>query len=210
MSHALSVGARKAFLFFATGLTSAMVAASVRSFVVSGQAVMGEPFAVYEQVALSRPVALSEQPTISEQPAISGRRESFADTRQVLPAFDRSSSLVPESDMAVSTKAPSVIMKHEVETPYISYGRASYHGHKSRTAGGQNAKIGDFTAAHPTLPVGTRVRVTNLFTENSVMVRINDRGPIVRGRIVDVSYSAAEQLGIVGKSVAHVRLEVVE
>ena len=191
MSRALSVDARKAFLLLATGLTSAAVAASVRSFVVSEQPVMAERFAVYEQVALS------------DQPA------SVA-TPEVLPAFDRSALFMPSTDMAAWAEAPSSTTKEAVETPYISYGRASYYGHKSRTARGETTDVADLTAAHPTLPFGTRVRVTNLFTGKSVTVRINDRGPFVRGRIVDLSYSAAEQLGIVGRGVAHVRLEVVE
>ena len=145
--------------------------------------------------------ALSEQPAISDQPA------SVA-TPEVLPAFDRSA--LSSTDMAAWPEAPSSTTKEAVETPYISYGRASYYGHKSRTARGENVNVGDLTAAHPTLPFGTRVRVTNLFTGKSVTVRINDRGPFVRGRIVDLSYSAAEQLGIVGRGVAHVRLEAVE
>ena len=197
MSRALSAGARKAFLLLATGLTSAAVAASVRSFVISEQPVMAERFAVYEQVALS------EQPAISDQPA------SVA-TPEVLPAFDRSALFMPSADIAAWAEAPSPTPKEAVETPYISYGRAGYYGHKSRTARGGNANVADLTAAHPTLPFGTRVRVTNLFTGKSVMVRINDRGPFLRGRIVDLSYPAAEQLGIVGKGVAHVRLEAVE
>ena len=198
MSRALSAGARKAFLFFAAFLASATVAASVRS--MSGK------------LAPSDNLILSEKPAVSEeQPAISERRTSVAAAAgEVLPAFDRSASLGPNTDMAVWTKAPAFTTEPEVEIPYISYGRASYHGHKSRTAGGENANMGDLTATHPALPLGTRARVTNLFTGKSVTVRINDRGPIVRGRIVDLSYSAAEQLGIVGRGVAHVRLEVVE
>jgi rare lipoprotein A len=198
MSRALSAGARKAFLFFAAFLASATVAASVRS--------------MSEKPALSDNLILFEKPAVSEeQPAISERRTSVATaTEDVLPAVDRSASLVPNTEMAVWTKAPAFTTEHEVEIPYISYGRAGYHGHKSRTTGGENANTGDLTATHPALPLGTRARVTNLFTGKSVTVRINDRGPIVRGRIVDLSYSAAEQLGIVGSGVAHVRLEVVE
>ena len=194
MSRARSAGARKAFLFFAAFLMSATVAASVRS--------MSEKPAISEKLVFS---AVSE-----EQPAVSEKRASVATTtREGLPAFDRSASSVPNTDMAAWTKAP-VSTEPEVKTSYISYGRASYHGHKSRTAGGENADMGDLTATHPALPFGTRARVTNLFTGKSVTVRINDRSPIVRGRIVDLSYSAAEQLGIVGKGVAHVRLEAVE
>jgi rare lipoprotein A len=65
------------------------------------------------------------------------------------------------------------------------------------------------TAAHPTLPFGTRLRVTNLATGRFVTVRINDRGPYVHGRVVDVSVSAAESLGIVDRGIAKVKLDVV-
>ena len=68
----------------------------------------------------------------------------------------------------------------------------------------------ELTAAHPTLPFGTRLRVTNVTTGRSVTVRVNDRGPYVRGRVVDVSYSAAEALGMVGQGVAKVKLDVVQ
>jgi len=66
------------------------------------------------------------------------------------------------------------------------------------------------TAAHRTLPFGTRVRVTNVATGRSVTVRVNDRGPFVPGRILDVSHFAAETLGIVGQGVAKVKLDVVQ
>ena len=66
------------------------------------------------------------------------------------------------------------------------------------------------TAAHQTLPFGTRLRVTDVATGRSVTVRVNDRGPFVPGRVVDVSASAAETLGITGKGVAKVKLDVVE
>ncbi|MGA9456814.1 MAG: septal ring lytic transglycosylase RlpA family protein, partial [Pseudolabrys sp.] len=63
---------------------------------------------------------------------------------------------------------------------------------------------------HPTLPFGTQLRVTNVATGRSVTVRVNDRGPFVPGRIVDVSYSEAETLGIVGRGVAKVKLDVIQ
>jgi rare lipoprotein A len=66
------------------------------------------------------------------------------------------------------------------------------------------------TAAHRTLPFGTRLRVTDVDTGRSVTVRVNDRRPFVRGRVVDVSASAAETLGITGKGVARVKVDVVE
>jgi rare lipoprotein A len=67
--------------------------------------------------------------------------------------------------------------------------------------------MNDMTAAHRTLPFGTHVMVTNLQNDRSVVVRINDRGPFVRGRIIDVSYAAACVLGIVGTGTARVRVE---
>jgi rare lipoprotein A len=93
---------------------------------------------------------------------------------------------------------------------YASNGLASYYSHGSRTASGEKFNAGELTAAHPTLPFGTRVRVTNVNTGKSVMVRVNDRGPFVRGRVIDVSRSAAESLGMVGRGVAKVKLDVVE
>jgi rare lipoprotein A len=66
------------------------------------------------------------------------------------------------------------------------------------------------TAAHRTLPFGTRVRVTNLATGRAVTVRINDRGPFIAGRIVDVSQAAAESLGMVERGVAKIKLDVVQ
>ena len=65
-------------------------------------------------------------------------------------------------------------------------------------------------AAHPTLPFGTRLRVTNVASGQSVTVRVNDRGPYVRGRVVDVSHAAAETLGMIGGGIAKVKLDVVQ
>lgn len=91
-----------------------------------------------------------------------------------------------------------------------SSGLASYYSLSSRTASGEKFNAGELTAAHPTLPFGTRVRVTNVKTGKSVTVRVNDRGPFVRGRVIDVSHSAAESLGMIGRGVAKVKLDVVE
>jgi rare lipoprotein A len=91
-----------------------------------------------------------------------------------------------------------------------SQGVASFYTEGTQTASGEKFDTHELTAAHPTLPFGTRVRVTNVATGQSVTVRVNDRGPYVRGRIVDVSYSAAESLGMVGRGVANVRLDVVQ
>ena len=85
-------------------------------------------------------------------------------------------------------------------------GKASYYKHGNRTASGEHFNASDYTAAHRTLPFGTRVLVTNLDTGISVIVRVNDRGPFMRSRIIDVSYGAAKVLGITGTGVAQVKI----
>ena len=87
---------------------------------------------------------------------------------------------------------------------------ASFYTEGTKTASGEKFNAHELTAAHPTLPFGTRLRVTNVASGQSVTVRVNDRGPFVRGRVVDVSYAAAETLGMVGGGVAKVKLDVVQ
>jgi rare lipoprotein A len=88
------------------------------------------------------------------------------------------------------------------------FGFASFYD-DTETANGEKFDPQALTAAHPTLPFGTMLRVTNVATGHSVTVRVNDRGPFVPGRVVDLSQSAAETIGIVEQGVAQVRLEVV-
>jgi rare lipoprotein A len=89
-----------------------------------------------------------------------------------------------------------------------SYYADEYHGRQ--TSNGETYNMNDLTAAHRTFPFGTMVRVTNLENKRSVVVRINDRGPFVEGRIIDLSLGAAKELDIVGSGTARVRLEVLE
>jgi rare lipoprotein A len=97
------------------------------------------------------------------------------------------------------------------ETPRIETGMASFYGKKfdgRRTASGETFTIQGMTAAHPTLPFGTKVRVTNLYNGNKVVLRVTDRGPFRKGRIIDVSHRAAMLLGMVRLGVVKVRVEV--
>jgi len=94
--------------------------------------------------------------------------------------------------------------------PGEMYGMASFYTEGSQTASGEKFDGHKMTAAHPTLPFGTRVRITNAANGHSVTVRINDRGPFVSGRIVDVSYTAAETLGMTERGIAKVKLEVLQ
>ena len=94
---------------------------------------------------------------------------------------------------------------------YYQVGIASWYGpgfHGKATASGEPYDMYAFTAAHKTLPFGTVVRVVDLDTGRSVVVRINDRGPFVPGRIIDLSYAAAEALGILDRGTARVGLVV--
>jgi rare lipoprotein A len=89
-------------------------------------------------------------------------------------------------------------------------GLASWYGGKfqgRRTASGEIFDTNQFTAAHKTLPFGTMVAVTNLDNDKTTVVRINDRGPFIAGRIIDLSRAAAAAIGMTGKGVAPVRIE---
>lgn len=95
----------------------------------------------------------------------------------------------------------------------VQTGKASFYADKfegTPTASGQKYKRNKLTAAHKSLPFGTKVRITNLANNQSVEVVINDRGPYVEGRIVDVSRAAAEQLGFINTGLADVKLEVID
>lgn len=94
-----------------------------------------------------------------------------------------------------------------VQTGIASYVASSLHNHP--TASGEPYDAHALTAAHRSYPFGTVVRVTNLENDRHVTLRINDRGPFVRGRIIDVSKRAAEELGFVRAGLAEVRVEVV-
>ncbi len=93
---------------------------------------------------------------------------------------------------------------------YDETGTASFYGsrhHGKRTASGEPFNQNGLTAAHRTLPFGTRVKVTNLKNERSVVVRINDRGPHTRGRLIDISKAAAQQLDMIRSGTARVRVQ---
>ncbi len=92
-----------------------------------------------------------------------------------------------------------------------SYGVATYYSDKfqgRRTANGERYNKNELTAAHLSLPFNTRIKVTCLDTQKSVIVRINDRGPHIKGRALDMSRAAAEKIGIVRRGKAKVKIEI--
>ncbi len=96
---------------------------------------------------------------------------------------------------------------------YFEIGYASFYSDSfigKATASGEIYDANQLTAAHRSLPFGTKLKVTNLENRRSVVVRVNDRGPFVSGRIIDLSNRAAKELDIVPKGVAHVQIEIVK
>jgi rare lipoprotein A len=99
------------------------------------------------------------------------------------------------------------------QTGYVQEGKASFYADKfdgRTTASGERYSHSKSTCAHLSLPFGTLVRVTNLSNGSAVVVRVNDRGPFVPNRIIDLSRSAAEKLGFIDQGIADVRIEVID
>ncbi|HTE89980.1 MAG TPA: septal ring lytic transglycosylase RlpA family protein [Terriglobales bacterium] len=117
-----------------------------------------------------------------------------------------------ESATRPTVARPAVRKKAESSKPY-QVGTASWYGsyfHGRATASGEPYNMYDLTAAHRKLPLGTWVRVTNLGNGRAVIVRINDRGPYVAPRIIDVSYSVARILEFKSQGLQRVRLDVIK
>jgi rare lipoprotein A len=115
-------------------------------------------------------------------------------------------------DFTVKRIAPKLIEAKPSAKPY-QIGRASWYGglfHGKMTASGETYDMFKLTAAHPELPLGSFVRVTNLNNLRSVVVRVNDRGPITPGRVIDLSYKAAEILQFNRKGIEKVRIDLVD
>ena len=120
-------------------------------------------------------------------------------------AMDRSASILRNRHVATQATEP-----HAIKTRSSSFGVASFYDDEGTlTANGETFNPNELTAAHRTLPFGTRLRVTNVANGRSVVVRVNDRGPFVPGRVVDVSLSAAEKLGMTDPGTAKVKLDIV-
>jgi rare lipoprotein A len=146
----------------------------------------------------------------AQSSVVSKRSAMFASSRPAAPERDRTALFVPDRRVAVAHAAFTPHDNNAAATRTASQGLASFYSEGTRTASGEKFNANELTAAHPTLPFGTKLRVTNVSNGQSVTVRVNDRGPYVPGRVVDVSYSAARTLGMVGGGVAKVKLDVVQ
>lgn len=111
---------------------------------------------------------------------------------------------------AFFTAAMAVAFFHQAAPAQAQCGKASWYAERGRTASGERMNVGARTAAHRTLPFGTLVEVENLRNGRTVVVRINDRGPFIKGRVIDLSRGAASEIGLVSSGTASVRLSVID
>lgn len=143
--------------------------------------------------------------------SVVSQRSELRATRQASIDQDRTAAPVTHRHVAaIKRHTPFAPRRDGSDIKIASNGVASFYTEGTQTASGEKFDTMEMTAAHPTLPFGTKLRVTDVASGKSVTVRVNDRGPYVPGRIVDVSYSAANALGMVGKGVTNVKLDVVQ
>ncbi|HET9934819.1 MAG TPA: septal ring lytic transglycosylase RlpA family protein [Polyangiaceae bacterium] len=158
-------------------------------------------------------VACASEPPRADvpPPRDKGSRSSATETG---PASTSAPPLAHAASQDVE-ESPDTLSQRYARSPALARfsGQVSYYSDAlagRSTASGEPYQPRAFTAAHRSLPFGTIVRVTSDVTGKSVYVRINDRGPFVRGRVLDLSRAAAERLGLLGRGVLKVRAEIVE
>lgn len=120
----------------------------------------------------------------------------------------RTGKAVPAAPAPATAAAPAVHRQH-----WFQFGRASWYGHALQgmpTATGEAYDMNAMTCAHRTLPLGSLVRVTNLRNHRSLVLRVNDRGPMLETRVIDLSYAAAKRLGFSARGTARVRLDLID
>lgn len=124
---------------------------------------------------------------------------------------NRSTKFEPQNSLELSDIKQTIPLRDRTSIANAFSGRASWYGpgfHGRRTASGEIFNQNALTAAHPSLRFGTRVRVTNLNNGRSITVRINDRGPYAKGRVIDLSAAAARSVGLIRSGVAPVRVDI--
>jgi rare lipoprotein A len=158
--------------------------------------------------------------------AVPAAAQSFDDRWSIIPkAHAEPAPPIPERSQDLQPAPSATVEQHQANTEHpqaslngrshsrspkrVFSGKASFYSYPSgKTANGENFDRNRLTAAHRSLPFGTRVRVTALSTGKSVVVRITDRGPAIRGRVLDLSMAAARSLGMTDRGVTEVRAEV--
>lgn len=158
----------------------------------------------------SRPQTREPVPAPAAEP-MDGDSLSVATVRLVPDMEETSPEPLPPASVAVTADWLILPGALRAEPLHLETGLASFYGKRFAgrlTANGERFDPSRLTAAHPTLPFGTRLRVTNVRNGRSVVVRVNDRGPYIHGRIIDLSRAAAEAVGLVHRGVGRVRVEL--
>jgi rare lipoprotein A len=156
-------------------------------------------------LALTAPMAAAgstETPAVA--PAAAAFASEFADLAELPPAPDGGNNAVDLTAIEHSHPSGAGEVARQLGSGSASYYAAKFHGR--RTASGERFDNTAMTAAHRTLPFGSKVRVTNPANGQSVVVRINDRGPFTKSRAIDVSHAAAKRLGLVARGHGTVEL----
>ena len=134
----------------------------------------------------------------------------FLAAAAVTPGYAQETETAPEAEvetpLVVETFQPQEIIR-QMQSGFATFYHAAFHGR--RTASGEKFDNNAFTAAHRTLPFGTRVRVINLSNNRSVVVRVNDRGPMLKDRVIDLTQRAARELGFLFHGMTRVEFEVI-
>lgn len=140
------------------------------------------------------------------RPIYSGHQEST----EGVPGFKNGQKTSPYAKLGQSYSVDGETHVPRFQPNYVEEGMASWYGpgfHGGKTANGERYDSSEMTAAHKTLPLPSMVRVTMLETGKSAIVRVNDRGPFSKGRIIDLSKAAAQEIGLIRKGTARVRVE---
>lgn len=187
------------------------------ALLLSGSNALAPAFAVTGRVApldTSSATAAPDGQELPERQSSTSSDRPQGDRPQTVAILDEA-PLAP-ADRPAAPVTPSLPIATPPARPSarsIGAGMASWYGpgfYGNRTANGEVFRPGTLTAAHRTLPFGTKVRVTNLWNGRSAVVRINDRGPFHGSRVIDLAHGAASQLGLVASGVAQVKLEVLQ
>jgi rare lipoprotein A len=167
---------------------------------------------------IAMPMVMAQASSAQEQAWSTQDQPDFAeqaDFEEHFAPFDKEPSLYDPDD------APKAVDLNEIVPPIeqaealeaLGAGGASYYGkrfHGRKTASGERFDMNAMTAAHRTLPFGSKIKVTNPSNGLSVVVRINDRGPFAKGRVIDLSRAAAQSIGMIQRGHARVELDLVQ
>lgn len=140
-------------------------------------------------------------------------RTSPASTRSAASRQKNGNKPPPESAAAKGNTSPTTPVDPVDLSGAFQVGKASYYGHKFNgrpTASGEIFDMNGISAAHRELPLGTYIRVTHLGNGRSIVLKVNDRGPFIDGRILDLSLGAAKRLDMIEEGVAEVKIEIVK